>query len=55
MERALQKVDGHFVIINLPAQIKKAIDVILALPAMNVFASREEADDYLLRIQKKEI
>jgi len=25
------------------------------LPAMSVFMNREEADDYLLKIQKKEI
>jgi len=55
MERALQKASDHLVIINFPVQIKKAIDVISALPAMSVFMNREEADDYLLKIQKKEI
>ena len=54
-EKILQNSGGSLVVINLPSQIKKVIDVIAALPAMNIFKSLEEADAYLLKIQKDEI
>lgn len=44
---------GDLAILNPQPQIRKVFDIMKLLPAMNVFASLEELDEYLTRIQKK--
>jgi anti-anti-sigma factor len=44
---ALKKNGGKLVFMNIPPQIKKVFDIINALPAMQIFMSVEELDDYL--------
>ena len=50
---ALKKNGGKLVFMNLPPQIKKVFDIINALPAMQIFMSVEELDDYLDVMQKR--
>ena len=54
-EKAIKEKGKTLIVINVPPQIKKVFDVVAALPAMNVFESVEEADAYLLKIQRDEI
>ena len=54
-EKAIKDKGKTLIVINIPPQIKKVFDVVAALPAMNVFESIEEADAYLLKIQRDEI
>ena len=54
-EKAIKEKGKTLIVINVPPQIKKVFDVVAALPAMNVFESIEEADAYLLKIQRDEI
>lgn len=54
IEKAMKERNGSFLVINLPAPIKKAFDIVAALPAMKIFANIEEADAYLLRMQQEE-
>lgn len=44
---------GDLAILNPQPQIRKVFDIMKLLPAMNVFASIEELDEYLTRVQKK--
>jgi anti-anti-sigma factor len=44
---------GDLAILNPQPQIRKVFDIMKLLPAMNVFTSIEELDEYLTRIQKK--
>ena len=44
--------NGTLLLINLQPQIKKVFDTVKALPE-NIFASLDEADEYLNAIQKK--
>jgi anti-anti-sigma factor len=50
---ALKKNGGKLVFMNLQPQIKKVFDIINALPAMQIFMSVEELDDYLDVMQKR--
>jgi anti-anti-sigma factor len=50
---ALKKNGGKLVFMNLSPQIKKVFDIINALPAMQIFMSVEELDDYLDIMQKR--
>jgi anti-sigma B factor antagonist len=54
-EKAIKERGKTLVVVNVPPQIKKVFDVVASLPAMNVFESIKEADDYLLKIQRDEI
>ncbi len=54
-EKAIKEKGKSLIVVNLPAQIKKVFDVVASLPAMNIFESTEEADAYLLKIQRDEI
>ena len=54
-EKAIKERGKTLAVVNLPPQIKKVFDIVASLPAMNVFESIEEADDYLLKIQRDEI
>ena len=51
-KKEIQKTDGKVILIKLQPQIKKVFDIIKALPTMQVFASIEELDEYLDRMQK---
>jgi anti-anti-sigma factor len=51
-KKQVQKDDGKVVFIKLQPQIKKVFDILNALPSMQVFASIEELDQYLDRMQK---
>jgi anti-anti-sigma factor len=43
---------GDLAILNPQPQIRKVFDIMKLLPAMNVFASIKELDEYLTRVQK---
>jgi anti-anti-sigma factor len=43
---------GDLAILNPQPQIRKVFEIMKLLPAMNVFASIKELDEYLTRIQK---
>ena len=44
---------GDVAMINLQPQIKKVFEIIQMLPALNVFESVRELDEYLTRIQDR--
>jgi anti-anti-sigma factor len=50
---SLSRVGGDLIMINLPPQIKKVFEIIKLLPAMNVFESTKELDEYLAKVQQK--
>jgi len=51
--KALERYGGNLILLNLRPQIKKVFDIINALPSEQVFASVEEMDRYLDRMQRK--
>ena len=51
--KALKQHDGNLVVLNLQPQVRKVFEIINALPSEQVFASTEELDQYLDRMQKK--
>lgn len=51
-KKALQKTDGRMVFMNLQPQIQKVFDILKAIPSLKVFASIEELDNYLDKMQK---
>jgi anti-anti-sigma factor len=51
-KKQIQKDNGKIIFIRLQSQIKKVFDILNALPTMQVFASIEELDRYLDRMQK---
>lgn len=55
IEKRIKAAGKTMIVVNIPAQIKKAFDIIRALPSMKIFKSIEEADAYLLKIQRDEI
>jgi len=50
--QAMKSRGGRVVLINLQPHIKKVFDIIDALPAQRIFASRHEMDNYLDTMQK---
>ena len=44
---------GDLAIMNVQPQIKKAFEIVCLLPALNVFADRDELDEYLDKVQRK--
>jgi len=54
-KKALKQDKGELYLVNLTPPVKKVFDVVNALPAQNVFASVEELDNYLDKIQNEEI
>lgn len=54
-KKAMEAKQGSFVMTSLQPQIKRTFEIINALPKMCVFGSMQEADDYLLSMQRKEI
>ena len=51
-KKQIAKDNGKVIFIKLQPQIKKVFDILNALPTMQVFASIEELDRYLDRMQK---
>ncbi|MBN2514342.1 MAG: STAS domain-containing protein [Sedimentisphaerales bacterium] len=52
---SLMRYYGELALVNPQPQIRKVFDIMKLLPAMNVFASIHELDQYLARIQKRVI
>lgn len=44
---------GELVMANLSPGVRRVFDIVRALPAMNVFASEAEMDEYLAAFQKR--
>ena len=51
--QAMKSRGGRVVLINLQPHIKEVFDIIDALPAQRIFASRYELDNYLDTMQKR--
>ncbi len=54
-KKTLEKAGGMVMMVNLQPQIKKVFDVVQAIPGFSIFASIEEADGYLMRLQQEEM
>jgi anti-sigma B factor antagonist len=54
-KKAVEEKGGTFMMTDLQPQIKQVFEIIKALPTMSVFASIEEADEYLAEMQRREI
>ncbi len=52
VKKSIEALGGVLMITQLQPQIQKLLQVVKALPLLNVFKSTEEADAYLDRIQK---
>lgn len=52
---SLTRRKGDLAMINLQPQVKKVFEIIRLLPALNVFESVEELDEYLGKIQQSVI
>ena len=50
---SLKRRGGNLVIINLQPQVEKVFEIIRLIPVLEVFASREELDEYLVKVQHK--
>ena len=50
---SLKRRGGNLVFINLQPQVEKVFEIIRLIPVMEVFASREELDEYLVKVQNK--
>jgi anti-sigma B factor antagonist len=53
VKRALEKEQGKLYIVNLTPPVKKVFDIVNALPEQNLFASVEELDNYLDKMQRE--
>ena len=53
VHRVMNQRGGRVVLINLQPHIKEVLDIIDALPAQRIFASRHEMDNYLDTMQKR--
>ena len=51
--KAMKSRGGRIVLTNLQPHIKEVFDIIDALPAQRIFASRQELDNYLDTMQKR--
>jgi len=45
--------EGSCLLVNLQPQIEKVLEIVKALPNVNIFATVKELDDYLLAQQQK--
>jgi len=52
VKKSIEALEGILMITQLQPQIQKSLEVVKALPLLNVFKSTEEADTYLDRVQK---
>ena len=44
---------GDLALMSVQPQIRKAFEILYLLPALNVFADRDELDEYLDKVQRK--
>ena len=51
--KTLTEAGSECLLVNMKPQIERVLEVIKALPGMRIFASAQEADDYIARIQEK--
>ena len=51
-EAVMQK-GGDLAIMNLQPQVRKVFEIMCLLPVLNVFADRDELDEYLGKVQRK--
>lgn len=54
-KKFLKQNKGELYLVNLTPPVKKVFDIVNALPEQDVFASVEELDNYLDKIQSEEI
>ncbi len=54
-KKIVEENGGSFIMAGLQPQVKEVFEIIKVLPTMKVFASVEELDAYLAKIQKGEI
>lgn len=45
--------NGDLAMMNLQPQVRKVFEIMCLLPALNVFESRDELDEYLGKVQRK--
>ncbi len=50
---SLKRRGGNLAILNLQPQVEKVFEIIRLTPVMEVFANREELDEYLIKVQHK--
>ena len=51
--KRLAEREGSCLLVNLQPQIEKVLEIVKALPNVNIFANVKELDDYLLAQQQK--
>jgi anti-anti-sigma factor len=44
---------GDLALMNVQPQVRKAFEILCLLPELNVFADRDELDEYLGKVQRK--
>ena len=50
---SLTRKNIDFAIMNLQPQVRKVFEIMCLLPELNVFADRDELDEYLGKVQRK--
>ena len=50
---SMKQKGGDLAMINLQPQVKKVFEIVSLLPVLNVFASKEELDEYLGRVHRR--
>ncbi|GLQ88987.1 STAS domain-containing protein [Dyella flagellata] len=51
--KAMRARDGHTLLVNPQAQVRKVFDIVKAVPVKEIFQNLRELDEYLDRIQRK--
>ncbi len=51
-KKDLAKIGGSLFMARIPPPIQKALEIIDALPSMQIFSSIQELDDYLAKMEK---
>ena len=52
-QNALKASDAELTMVNLQPQVKRVFEIMQLTPVLNVCESREELDEYLLKIQNR--
>lgn len=50
---SMKQKGADLAMINLQPQVKKVFEIVRLLPVLNVFASKEELDEYLGKVQRR--
>ncbi|HEX7112099.1 MAG TPA: STAS domain-containing protein [Mizugakiibacter sp.] len=53
LRKGMRARNGHTLLVNLQPQVRKVLDIVKAVPLNEVFASVQELDAYLDRIQRQ--